>query len=1039
MLSKPIRTRKTRCLRLEELEPRLALSLPRPDHVVLVMMENHSYNEIIGVSSAPYINNTLAAQGALMTNSFAIEHPSQPNYLDIFSGSNQGVTDDTVPPPGSPYTTPDLGGELIQAGFTFGGFSEDMPSVGYTGSDFNNYARKHNPMVDFADVPSADNMPYAGFFPTDFTKLPTFSFVVPNVINDMHDGSVSTGDTWLQNNVEAYRQWAMTHNSLLIVTFDEDDGSQHNQIATIFDGQMVKAGQYSEHLDHFGVLRTIEDMYGLPHAGASATATTISDIFVNQSNHLKVAAPSSTTAGSSFSITITAQDANNNTLTSYLGTIHFTSSDTAAVLPSDYTFTAVDAGVHTFTGVILKTAGSQSITATDTVTSSITGNSSVTVNPAAVSTLVVTGYPSPATAGTSHNFTVIADDAFGNTATGYRGTLTFSSSDGQAVLPANYTFVSSDSGKHTFSATLKTTGSQAITATDTVTSSLQGSQTGITVNPAAASKLVVSGYPSTTTAGASHSLTVTAQDANNNTLTSYLGTIHFTSSDSKAVLPSNYTFTAADAGVHTFTGVILKTAGSQSITATDTMTSSIQGSQSGITVSPAAVSGLRVTAPASVTAGGAFTITVSAVDSFNNVISSYLGTVHFTSSDSQAVLPADYTFVGADAGVHAFTTGVKLKTVGSQTITATDTVTSSLTGHAAVTVNSGTLTPALFGRSSSDGQVWGAVTNGASGFTTSSWATMSTGVKWVDVLMGDFNGDGKTDIVARAAQTGDVWVGLSNGSTFQFSRWTTWSTGVTWADVRVGDFNGDGKADLVGRVQQTGQWWMGQSTGSSFSESLWATWSTAASWTDVSVGDFNGNGKDDIAGFSQGNGQWWVALSNGNSFTSNLWAKWSTGATWVDVQVGDFNGDGKADLTARALQNGQWYAALSNGSAFNTSLWATWSTGATWVDVKVGDFNGDGKTDIIGRALQNGQWYVGLSDGSKFNTSLWASWSTGATWVDVQVGDFNRDGKSDIVGRALENGQWYTGLSNGSVFNTTLWAAWSTGVTWVDVRLGKNL
>jgi len=266
MRSRPIRTKKNRFLAVEELEPRRLLSVPRPDHVVLVMMENHNYNEIIGNSSAPYINNTLAAQGALMTNSFAIEHPSEPNYLDIFSGDNQGVVDDTFPPPGAPYTTPDLGGELIKAGFTFGGFSEDMPSVGYTGEFFDNYAGKHNPMVDFADVPASDNMPYAGFFPTDFTKLPTFSFVVPNLIDDMHDGTVSDGDTWLKNNIEPYRQWAQTHNSLLIVTFDEDDNG-NNQIATMFDGQMVKPGQYGEYLDHFGVLRTIEDMYGLPYAG----------------------------------------------------------------------------------------------------------------------------------------------------------------------------------------------------------------------------------------------------------------------------------------------------------------------------------------------------------------------------------------------------------------------------------------------------------------------------------------------------------------------------------------------------------------------------------------------------------------------------------------------------------------------------------------------------------------------------------------------------------------------------------------------------
>src|SRR5205823_10299013 len=138
-----------------------------------------------------------------------------------------------------------------------------------------------------------------------------------------------------------------------------------------------------------------------------------------------------------------------------------------------------------------KTAGSRSITATDTLTGSITGSASMTVNPAAASSLVVTGYPSPTTAGTSHSFTVTADDAFGNTATGYLGTINFTSSDGQAVLPANYTFTSSDAGTHTFSATLKTAGAQSMTATDTGTSSIKGSQTGITVSSVAANKFVL--------------------------------------------------------------------------------------------------------------------------------------------------------------------------------------------------------------------------------------------------------------------------------------------------------------------------------------------------------------------------------------------------------------------------------------------------------------------------------------------------------------------------------------------------------------------
>ncbi len=154
-------------------------------------------------------------------------------------------------------------------------------------------------------------------------------------------------------------------------------------------------------------------------------------------------------------------------------------------MPANYKFTSTDAGVHSFSAT-LKTTGSQSITATDTVTSTITGATTVTVNPAAgvAASIVITGYPSPVTAGTAHNFTVTITDANGNTVTGYTGTVTFTCTDLRGVLPANYTFTSTDAGVHTFSATLRTAGGQSLTAKDTVTSSIAGSQSGITVNPA---------------------------------------------------------------------------------------------------------------------------------------------------------------------------------------------------------------------------------------------------------------------------------------------------------------------------------------------------------------------------------------------------------------------------------------------------------------------------------------------------------------------------------------------------------------------------
>ncbi|HLJ97353.1 MAG TPA: alkaline phosphatase family protein [Gemmataceae bacterium] len=252
-----------------------------PDHVVVVIEENHSYSEIIGSPSAPYINQ-LARSGASFTNSHGIEHPSQPNYLDIFSGSNQGVTADLgVSGLGArwPFTTPNLGAQLLAAGKTFIGYSESMPSVGYTGDgdlspSQDNYRAKHNPWVMWQNdhptspnqLPSSVNRPFSDF-PSDYSKLPTVSFVVPNEQNDMHSNTVPRADTWLHDNLDGYVQWAKSNNSLLIVTFDEDDGSQGNRIPTLFIGPMVNPGQYADSIDHYSLLRTLEDMYGLGNQG----------------------------------------------------------------------------------------------------------------------------------------------------------------------------------------------------------------------------------------------------------------------------------------------------------------------------------------------------------------------------------------------------------------------------------------------------------------------------------------------------------------------------------------------------------------------------------------------------------------------------------------------------------------------------------------------------------------------------------------------------------------------------------------------------
>ena len=389
-----------------------------------------------------------------------------------------------------------------------------------------------------------------------------------------------------------------------------------------------------------------------------------------------VSAPATANAGAAFNVTLTAQDQYGNTATGYTGTVHFTSTDGSAALPANSTLTN---GTGTFS-VTLRTAGNQTITGTDTVTASITGASNTIAVSAVAATHLAVSAPASATAGSAFNFTVTALDQFNNTATGYGGTVHFTSTDGAASLPANTTLTS---GTGTFSATLKTAGNQTITGTDTVTASITGTSGTVTVNSAAATHFSVVA-PASATAGTAFNLTVTALDQFNNTATGYAGTVHFTSTDGSATLPANSTLTN---GTGTFSAT-LKVAGNQTITATDTVTSSITGTTNAISVSAGASTHFAVSAPASATAGSAFNFTVTALDQFNNTTTGYAGTVHFTSTDAAATLPANSTLTN---GVGTFS--ATLKTSGNQTITSADTVTASITGTSnAITVSAAAAT-----------------------------------------------------------------------------------------------------------------------------------------------------------------------------------------------------------------------------------------------------------------------------------------------------------------------------------------------------------
>jgi hypothetical protein len=325
-----------------------------------------------------------------------------------------------------------------------------------------------------------------------------------------------------------------------------DNGRVH------FDAVLVQAGMQS---------LTATDTAGLTGTQAGIV------VMPAAADHFALLAPDTTVAGEPFDVTLTALDPYGNVATGFQGTVSFGSSDPQADLPPDYTFTPTDQGTHTFS-VTLYTAGSQTIGAGNTA-------ASVMVTPAAA---VAFSIQPPdcdcAVAGQPFAIIVSARDPYGNIDINYTGTVTFSSTDPQAGLPADHTFSPGDQGVVALAVTLYTAGNQDLTATDTSDPTITGTTT-VAVTAAAASTLFLDAPPQVS-AGMPFTLTVYALDPYGNIADGYLGTVHFNSTDTAANLPPDYTFQPDDGGVASFM-VTLNTPGDQSITATDTSDASITG------------------------------------------------------------------------------------------------------------------------------------------------------------------------------------------------------------------------------------------------------------------------------------------------------------------------------------------------------------------------------------------------------------------------------------------------------------------------------
>jgi len=619
------------------------------------------------------------------------------------------------------------------------------------------------------------------------------------------------------------------------------------------------------------------------------------------------------------------------------------------------------------------------------------------------------------TAGATFNFTVTALDGSNGEVSSYAGTVHFTSSDGQAMLPANSTLTN---GTGTFSATMKTAGGQTIAATDTITASITGTSSSITVSAAAATHFSVTG-PATATTGTAFNFWVTPLDAWNNATASYSGTAHFTSTDAQAALPADSTL--IDGHWSSFfnkTGPLsatMKTAGGQTITATDTATASITGTSNPINVTAPPATHFSLAVPANATVGTAFDITVTALDASNNLAMSYSGTVHFTSTDAHAELPSNSMLMNGTANFP-----VGLKTVGSQTITATDTATASITGSSSsINVSASTAenpVPLINQPLSPDAAVPGGaaftLTVSGNGFVSGSvvhWNGSARATNFVSnsmltasILATDIASLNTASLTVVNPAPG---CGTSNVAYFEITKPTSWvaliSPGVLPSDgvsVAVGDFNGDGKLDLAVANISLGNpgpisvsVLLGNGDGT-FQPAV--NYSAGSYPSSVTVADFNGDGKLDLAVANNGSNNVSILLGNGDG-TFQPAVDYSAGSNPSSVTVADFNGDGKLDLAVANNGSNNVSILLGNGDGtFQPAV--EYGAGSNPTSVTVADFNGDGKLDlaVANNGSNNVSILLGNGDGT-FQPDV--NFAAGSGPSSLAVGDFNGDGKLDLA------------------------------------------
>ena len=250
------------------------------DRAVVVVFENKARDEVLGNSAAPEFN-ALARRGATLSGYRGITHPSLPNYIALISGSTQGIHSDCGD---CPVSGRNLADTLEAKGRTWKTYAEDLPSTGYTGERAGGYTKHHNPFLYFNDVLSSrarlSRIVPLRALSSDLAdhSLPDFSLVIPNECNDMHNCSVRVGDNWLRQFIRPVLASPQMRRGVVFVVFDENHGGVG--VPAIAVGPAVRRGaRFGRAVDHFGLLRTIEDAWGLSRLGLSSRARAITGIW----------------------------------------------------------------------------------------------------------------------------------------------------------------------------------------------------------------------------------------------------------------------------------------------------------------------------------------------------------------------------------------------------------------------------------------------------------------------------------------------------------------------------------------------------------------------------------------------------------------------------------------------------------------------------------------------------------------------------------------------------------------------------------------